>query len=490
MADKTFAAGLVRLIRDLDLPVPLPAVRSRVGGSRLTRITPDEVIEQYPKSYAQEGLVGQIRFAMRYEPLDLGVVRAVFAALEPGVLEDWIRAEPTGIPARRAWYLYELLTGRQLDLPDVAPTGYADLLNPEIHVTGPSVRIRRQRINNNLLGAATYCPLIRRTEALEQARGEGLIGEAQAIVDSCDPRILARAVNYLYTKETKSSFAIEGEVASADRAERFVAALSQADSFDPTRADALIHLQNMIVDARYAAKGWREMQNFVGQTLSDYSELVHFVCPKPADLPDLMTGWEQLAARLRHSAVDPVCAAAALAFGFVFLHPFEDGNGRIHRFLIHQQLAAGAFTPHEILFPVSSVMLRDRRAYDRVLQSYSNSIMPFIRYDLASNGSMTVHNETAHLYRYWDATAFAEYLYSCVAKAIRTDLKEEIGFLRVFDEAVRRTMEIVDMPDRRASLLVRLILQNGGMLSQTKRSTFGELTDAEVARIEEAVRTA
>lgn len=60
----------------------------------------------------------------------------------------------------------------------------------------------------------------------------------------------------------------------------------------------------------------------------------------------------------------------------------------------------------------------------------------------------------------------------CVAETIRTDLREEIGFLKVFDAAIRATMDIVDMPDRRASLLVRLILQNNGRLSQPKRATF------------------
>ena len=99
-----------------------------------------------------------------------------------------------------------------------------------------------------------------------------------------------------------------------------------------------------------------------------------------------------------------------------------------------------------------------------------------------------VHNATAPLYRYWDATPLAEYLYGCVEQAIRHDLEEEIGFLNVFDRAVRRTMEIVDMPDRRASLLVRLILQNKGTLAHNKREHFSELSDGEIASIESAVR--
>ena len=82
----------------------------------------------------------------------------------------------------------------------------------------------------------------------------------------------------------------------------------------------------------------------------------------------------------------------------------------------------------------------------------------------------------------------AEYLYGCVEQAIHHDLQEEIGFLHVFDRAVRRTMEIVDMPDRRASLLVRLIPQNKGKLAQNKRAHFSEISDDEIASIESAVR--
>jgi len=66
--------------------------------------------------------------------------------------------------------------------------------------------------------------------------------------------------------------------------------------------------------------------------MSDFREHVHFVCPKTEDLADLMNGWMRMMENLRHAKVDPVCAAAAASFGFMFIHPFEDGNGRIHRF--------------------------------------------------------------------------------------------------------------------------------------------------------------
>jgi len=100
---------------------------------------------------------------------------------------------------------------------------------------------------------------------------------------------------------------------------------------------------------------------------------------------------------------------------------------------------------------------------------------------------MTVRNETARLYRYFDATAQAEYLYRCIEETIHRDLRDEIGFLAVFDAALRATLNIVDMPNRRASLLVRLILQNKGKLSKGKQASFAEITDQEVDRIEAAV---
>jgi len=486
--------GLHATIDELDLKVPRPIVRSVItGGTRKTRISDTEVLEQYPRPYQPTGgIIGQLRFALRYEPIDLGVYKLAFVHIKKSDLEHWIQSEPNGIFARRAWYLYELLTEDTLDVNDLTSGPYIDLLDTDLHFAGPPRRIRRQRVFDNLLGDQHYCPLIRRTERLTANLAKDLTERARTLVAAVEPAVLKRAVHYLFTKETKSSFAIEGEAPGKDRTDRFVAALMRAEKFDPAAKQSLVELQNAIVDIRYAQKDWRDIQVYIGATLPDFSQDVHFVCPKPQDVSSLMDGWMRMVARLMDASgsVPPVCTAAAAAFGFVFVHPFIDGNGRIHRFLVHNVLSKTRFTPPGVIFPISAVMLRDVAAYDRVLETFSRAISPFIQYAMDAEQRISVLNETADLYRFFDATHQAEYLFDCIEDTIGHDLKQELDFLKFFDAAMKSVMGIVDMPNHRASLLIRLIHQNKGKLSKGKRESFAELSDEEISKIESAIRVA
>lgn len=135
-------------------------------------------------------------------------------------------------------------------------------------------------------------------------------------------------------------------------------------------------------------------------------------------------------------------------------------------------------------------MLRRMDRYDAALESFSLSILPFVDFRLDEHGEMTIENETAHLYRFWDATPQAEYLYEALAEAVDIDLPEELRSLHAYDAGLKALLDIVDMPDRRANLLMRLLIQNGYRLSKSKRNQFDEISDGEIAAIEQAVREA
>lgn len=141
-------------------------------------------------------------------------------------------------------------------------------------------------------------------------------------------------------------------------------------------------------------------------------------------------------------------AAAALAFGFVHIHPFEDGNGRLHRYLIHHVLSERGFNPPGMVFPVSAAILDRIDDYRRALESCSTRLLPLIQWSPTSGGNVRVLNETADFYRFFDATPQAEFLHQCVERTIDVDLPADTAFLKAYDGFRRDLGSVLDMPDR------------------------------------------
>jgi hypothetical protein len=343
---------------------------------------------------------------------------------------------------------------------------------------------------DNLPGTPDYCPLVRRSPALEALLETRLDEQTRARLSQYPEAVVQRAAQYLYLKETRSSYAIERLEPDQRRTARFVELLRQAGRTGCFSEESLVSLQRQIVDERYAASGFRDFQNYVGQNLGPGRELVHHVPPRPADLRPLMEGWMTSCRRLLEGRVHPVVAATVAGFGFVFLHPFEDGNGRLHRFLIHHVLAAAGFTPEGVLLPVSALMLKQLPRYDAALESYSRSLLPHVEYRFTKDGEFRVRNETGRFYRFPDLTWLAEQLFLFIRDTIELEFAAELDYLAAFDEARQRMRDVVDMPDRRLDLFIRLCLQGGGRLAHGKRRQFRELTDDEIAALEQVVAQA
>lgn len=119
----------------------------------------------------------------------------------------------------------------------------------------------------------------------QQSGGE----ELQAwLVESPESKY-ARRAGFLYLKETHSSFEVERERPSTDRAQRFADLLRQADIRYPLTEQRLIELQHAVVDPRFHEPAWRTRQNWLGRDLG-YRRHMDFVPPRPEDVPGLMAG--------------------------------------------------------------------------------------------------------------------------------------------------------------------------------------------------------
>jgi len=488
-------AGYAAIVPRYSLDVIPNWHRSLVTTSGIHRIdsTGGVIEETYPSKYWPGDELGDhLEFALKYDGTNLATLASLFQAAAPEEFHAYVQSKPTGKYARRLWFLYELLTGTRLTMDDVERGNYIDLLDPDQYYTvTPGRQVRRQRINDNLLGEGRFCPTIRRTDALRGFEATDLPMRCRDVVSRYSPELLKRAMSYLYTKETKSSFEIEHIKPNSTRTERFIALLQMAESEDFCEKTRLIELQNRIVDPRFRAAEYRTNQNYVGETVAWQKERIHFVCPKPEDLGGLMEGIIAAHKRMEAGSVSAVVHAAAVAYGFVFLHPFEDGNGRIHRFLIHNILARRGFTPEGLIFPVSASMLKDLADYDASLEAFSRPLMALVECALDEEGRMTVENETARWYRYIDMTPQAEALFRCIERTIDTELVEELAFLANYDRTKKAIQEIVDMPDRQIDLFIRVCLQNNGWLSARKRAaSFDFLSDDEVARMQQAVQLA
>src|SRR3990172_9042831 len=346
--------GYDRLIKTYRLPArPLARfalIDSSVNGRQTTSLGDVELMRFESRYRPSHTLTGDLQFALRYEGINLEVLALLFAGTGRVELDAWLAAQPESRFARRAGYLYEWLTGNELAAAAPPKAAYVRILDEKLQFgLAGGIRNTKFRVIDNLPGNREFCPLVRKTDFLQTMARKDLKRRTQETLARYDRDLLRRAAAFLYLKETHSSFEVEREKPGSDRARRFADLLRQGESGTPLSEDRLVELQNAVVDARFHEFSYRRKQNWLGEDLG-YRKKVDFVPARPEDVPELMNGLVEFSETLRAKpeSMDPVVAAASLAFGFVFIHPFMDGNGRLHRYLVHEVLSSTGFTPKGI----------------------------------------------------------------------------------------------------------------------------------------------
>ncbi len=483
-------AGYAALIDAYHLPVPVPRALSAIG-------TKHRIIDQggwriYTPRHAPDAtLEGHLTFALKNEGLDLAILKRLFLAVNEDEIAELVKQKPTGLYTRRIWFLYEWLLGRELNLPAADKVSYVDAVDTELQYAGSGQNSVRHRVRNNLPGTPDFCPLVFKTQRLTEFVALDLKERARVVVSQVPKDLLARTAAFLLLKDSKSSYVIEGERPPQDRIQRWGRVIGEAGRAPLDEAEFL-RLQRIVIgDERFVKLGFRQEGGFVGEHDRETQRPIpDHISARHEDIASLVRGLIAFD-RAAENELDPVVAAAVLAFGFVYIHPFEDGNGRIHRYLMHHVLARRGFNPAGIHFPVSAAILDRINEYKDVLESHSSRLLPCVEWESTAKGNVRVLNDTGDFYRFFDATPHAEFLYECVQRTIEQDLPKETQFLRSFDTFRAGVENMVDMPERTLNNLFGFLQQNEGRLSKRARDNeFAELTSDEVTKIEELYRAA
>lgn len=482
------AIGYSRLIEHLCLLVR-PLARPAVVTGRVNRRVDAEHQILFPSGVAiEDTLLGHLEFALRHEEINLEVIEATFEHLPPGDLTRRLRALPNGEPIRRACFLWEWLTGQALPT-DVAPRGgYIDLFPATVYVTAAApARAPKYRVRDNALGTRDFCPIVRRARVPDTPSLTTLVAEARHLLETVtDPDLYHRAIRYLYLSETRGSYAIEREAPTAAKQERFVRLLRQAGEPVAISEAWLVDLQNAVVRDVYSQEvSYRTRQNW----LEDGTGRITFFPPPPGELRRAMTGWESFV-NDESRCPDPLVKAACAAFGFVYLHPFMDGNGRLHRFLIHHLLARSGRLAPGLILPVSAVILKNIPAYHAVLAAFSQPVAALWDYRRGTFEPVIEHSPGSRPYRFLEADREVIFLHDMLCRAVREEIPRELAWLRGYDLAFGILDQALDIPQRDLSALIRMAQSNQGTLSKHRRKQYAHLPPAVLDHIETVVRQA
>tara|TARA_R110002050_G_scaffold129000_1_gene250423 strand:+ start:18875 stop:20425 length:1551 start_codon:yes stop_codon:yes gene_type:complete len=484
--EEGYLVGYGAIIDSCNLAVPLPNQLALISFKKRKYATKNWQVLT-PRHQPEETLYKQLVFALKYEGINLLVLKKLFEILPKQEIESIITTETLGQYSRRIWFLYEWLFQTTLAIPNLERGNYVELINDKIQYgLQEGVKSSRQRIINNLPGTVGFCPMIFRTKKLESYIQANLFHKQNAFINSVHKDVLQRAASFLLLKDSKASFTIEGENPGNNRAMRWGKAIGQAGQI-PLSLEELIRLQQIVIEnSRFTAMGLRKFGGFVGEHDRITGEPIpDHISAKEQDVPQLINGLLATNETLKDQNYDAILTAAVLAFGFVFIHPFVDGNGRLHRYILHHILASKKVAPQGVIFPVSSSILDHIDDYRTVLESYSHPLLDHIEWTETADHNVSVSNNTIDFYRYFDATPQAEFLYDCVADTLERVIPEEVTYLQNYDVFKRYLDNNFEMPDKLVALLVQFLQQNNGVLSKRALDKeFKSLRAVEVVEIQ------
>lgn len=434
---------------------------------------------------ADADVLTHVLFALKHEGTDLQILSQVLPLITALDMQAAITSTSGGVYIRKACYLWEHFMQMKINLSKRVVGAVADLFNPKDYVTAVGVVHPVWRIHFNGLGTLDYCPVVRRTGAVQHLLEQDVLKQLDDFVANADKSVLDRAISWAYLSETEGTFSIENETPTPSKKDKFVQILQRAHDKQTITEEYLVELQNLTIDNPWdKAAEFRSDQNRLKNGRS-----VTYVPPAPQLSTALMGEFMAMANSVLKKKVDPVVAAAVSSFGFVFIHPFMDGNGRISRFLFHKTLCDSGRLPHGALLPVSVAMKKHERDYLEALKSFSAPARQLWTVaDFGDGHYAETFNGSEAIYRYWDATPCVEFGLKMAHEALEQHLVSEVQTLQLYDHIKAAVDEEFDVRSDHLSLLIFNCIDNDGRVSKNlRKKLLHQIPEGLEGRIEQLV---
>ncbi|MDO8953500.1 MAG: Fic family protein [Gammaproteobacteria bacterium] len=334
-----------------------------------------------------------------------------------------------------------------------------------------------------------------RTEHVQLAENYNFKDRLHELEAEFGADILMRSAVWLTVKESRASFAIEHEEKNVDRVKRFAAVMERrcGQYESPLQDETLAELQSEILGTRATRYGLRKSPVFIGE-ISSWAPIVHYIAPDWCDVPSMLSGLQNFEARTRGRSA--LLRAAMISFGFVYIHPMSDGNGRISRFLVNDVLRRDGAVPAPFILPISAAIANTpikRRGYDQVLEILSKPLMHRYQADYQFGSEQVAEDgihynlifnayEDANLtWRYLDLTDHVEYLANIIDLTIEHEMRQEAAYLHSLRQARESIKELLDGPDADIDRIIRSIRENNGQISNKLKQEFPQLNESELS---------